>query len=164
MTFESSQLRRIMGCFATGVTVVTTCFDDGDYWAITANSITSVSLDPPLILVSVGKGSAMCACLAKGMCYAVNILTIDQEDVSRRFASRNPKDLDGLALDFSRTGAPILRDSLAYMDCKVVQTVPAGDHDILIGEVVAGSIKGGLPLLFYNGRSHSGSRLIQHQN
>lgn len=152
MTFDPAVQRRIMGRFATGVTVVTTRFGEGQYWAMTANSVTSVSLEPPLVLIAVAKHSSMCECIASGMCYAVNILTTEQEAISRKFASHGPKDFNGLVLKFAESGAPILADSLAYLDCKVAQIIPAGDHDIFIGQVLAGEIGEGQPLLFYNGR------------
>lgn len=119
---------------------------------MTANSLTSVSLNPPLILITVDKRSQMCEYITQGMCYAVNILTTNQEAVSRKFASRGPKDFDGLEITFAETGAPILTESLAYLDCQVVQIIAAGDHDIFIGQVVAGELGDGQPLVFYNGR------------
>ena len=153
MAFDTTLQRRIMGRFAGGVTVVTTRYGDGNQiWGMTANSFTSLSLDPPLVLVAVDRRNSMCEYMQRGQCFAVNMLTTEQEAISRQFATRGPKDFSGLALTAAETGAPILADALAYLDCRVTQTVPGGDHDIFIGEIVAGGINEGQPLLFYNGR------------
>ncbi|MBC7810778.1 MAG: flavin reductase family protein [Burkholderiales bacterium] len=162
MPCEPALQRRIMGRFSTGVTIVTTRYGAGDeeVWGMTANSFTSLSLEPPLILVTVDYRNAMYEYVQRGACFAVNILTTHQEAISRQFATRGPKDFSGIALATGETGAPILADALAYLDCRLVNTVPGGDHAIFIGEVVAGDINGGQPLLFYNGRytrlTHSG--------
>src|SRR5438128_1371661 len=106
MRFDSMVQRRIMSRFATGVTVVTTRWQD-QLWGMTANGILSLSLDPPLILVSIDRRNQMHASVSGGNCFAVNILTLEQEDVSRRFATRGPKDFESVALTTAGTGAPI---------------------------------------------------------
>jgi len=142
-----------MSHFASGVAVITTRYGDGDQiWGMTANSFTSLSLDPPLVLVAVDRRNSMVEYLQRGQCFAVNMLTTEQEAISRQFATRGPKDFSDLAMTAAETGAPILADALAYLDCRVTQVVPGGDHEIFIGEVVAGAIQQGQPLLFYNGR------------
>jgi flavin reductase (DIM6/NTAB) family NADH-FMN oxidoreductase RutF len=152
MTLDSTLQRRIMSRFATGVTLVTTRFDGDQIWGMTANSFTSLSLDPPLVLITVDQRNAMCGYIQRGQCFAVNILTTHQEAISRQFATRGPKDFSGLALTTAETGAPILRDALAYLDCRIEQAVRGGDHEIFIGKVVAGGSGEGQPLLFYHGR------------
>lgn len=142
--------RRIMGRFATGVTVVTTRWQD-KLWGMTANGILSLSLDPPLILVSIDRRNQMHACVTGGKCFAVNILTLDQQDVSQRFATRGYKDFESVALMTAETGAPVLKDALAFVDCRLVEILPGGDHDMFIGEIVAGDIGIGDPLVFYSG-------------
>lgn len=142
--------RRIMGRFATGVTVVTTRWQD-KLWGMTANGILSLSLDPPLILVSIDRRNQMHASVTEGKCFAVNILTLDQQDVSQRFAARGYKDFDSVALTTAETGAPVLKDALAFVDCRLVEILPGGDHDMFIGEIVAGDVGIGDPLLFYSG-------------
>ncbi len=151
MAFDSMQQRQIMGRFATGVTVVTTRYGE-DISGMTANAVMSLSLDPPLILVSVNKSSNIHGYLTQGKCFAVNVLTSEQEDISRRFAAPGPKDFLGLALTVAETGAPILADALAFVDCRLVEVVSGGDHDMFIGEPVAGDTQEGAPLIFYGGQ------------
>lgn len=151
MAFDPMLQRQIMGRFATGVTVVTTRYDD-QISGMTANAVMSLSLDPPLIVVSVDCNSNMHGHLKRGQCYAINVLKRDQEELSRRFAKPGPKDFSDLKLTVAETGAPIFIDALAYVDCRVVEVVRAGDHDMFIGEPVAGTTHEGKPLIFYSGQ------------
>jgi flavin reductase len=151
MTFDPQQQRRILGHFATGVTVVTTDGEAGSH-GMTANAFTSLSLDPPLILVAVDKRAAMLEFLHKNRCFAVNILRQDQEDLSRRFATPGPKDFSDLNITTRITGSPIFARATAYLDCRVYDILPGGDHEIFVGEIVAGDFEGGEPLLYYAGR------------
>ncbi len=139
-----------MGCFATGVTVVTTCFDDQPH-GMTANAVASLSLEPPLVLVAVDKRSQMHVSLTESKCFAVNVLTDAQEAISSQFAAPGPKDFSNLRLTVAETGAPILVDGLAFVDCRLTDILPGGDHDIFVGEVVAGDANEGRPLIFYSG-------------
>jgi flavin reductase (DIM6/NTAB) family NADH-FMN oxidoreductase RutF len=150
MPFDSRKQRKIMGQFATGVTVVTTGGEAGQH-GLTANAVASLSLHPPLVLVAVEKRAHSLDYLKKNRCFAVNILRLDQEDISRRFATPGPKDFSGLDLTRATTSAPILSDCVAYVDCRVVEILPGGDHDIFIGEIVAGEFHGGPPLLYFAG-------------
>ena len=151
MAFDPMLQRQIMGRFATGVTVVTTRYGE-QISGMTANAVMSLSLDPPLIVVSVDCKSNMHGHLTQGQCYAINVLRHDQEDLSRRFAQPGPKDFSDLKLAVAETGAPILADALAYVDCRVVKVAPAGDHDLFIGEPVGGETHDGQPLIFYSGQ------------
>jgi flavin reductase (DIM6/NTAB) family NADH-FMN oxidoreductase RutF len=151
MAFDSLTQRRIMGHFATGVTVVT-AYQNGDIYGMTANAVTSLSLHPPLILVAVDKSAAMHASLTESRCFAVNILTESQEHLSRRFAMRGPKEVNDLTWSKAASGAPILADALAWVDCRLYEVLPGGDHDIFIGEILAGDSRDGRPLLYYGGK------------
>jgi flavin reductase len=151
MAFDPAIQRKIMGQFATGVTVVTTGGKAGLH-GLTANAVASLSLDPPLVLVAVEKKSHSLEFLKANLCFAVNILRLDQEDVSRRFAKPGPKDFTGLSIQSNVTGAPILADCLAHVDCRVVEILPGGDHDIFVGEIVSGKLQGGQPLLYHAGK------------
>ena len=153
MTIDPALQRRILGRFATGITLVTTRYGEGDdqIWGMTANSFTSLSLDPALVLLTVDRRNSMCEYMAQGQCFAVNVLTTHQESISRRFAMRGLKDFSDIELVAAETGAPILVGALAYLDCRLVETLPGGDHDIFIGEIVAGGLHEGQPLLFDNG-------------
>ena len=151
MAFDPMLQRQIMGRFATGVTVVTTRYGE-QISGMTANAVMSLSLDPPLIVVSVDRQSNMHGHLTQGQCYAINVLKHDQEELSRRFAKPGPKDFSDLKLTVAETGAPIFADALAYVDCRVVEVAPAGDHDLFIGEPIAGETHDGEPLIFYSGQ------------
>ena len=150
MTFDSKKQRKIMGQFATGVTVVTTGGEAGLH-GLTANAIASLSLNPPLVLVAIDKGAHSLDYLKKNRCFAVNMLRVDQEEISRRFATPGPKDFAGIKIATATTAAPILSDCLAFVDCRVVDILPGGDHDIFVGEIVAGEYHGGEPLLYFAG-------------
>ncbi len=150
MGFDSAEQRKIMGQFATGVTVVTTGGEAGAH-GLTANAIASLSLDPPLVLVAVDKQATTLDFLRKNRCFAINILRHDQEAISRRFAKTGPKDFSDLGTKTVKTTAPVLADCLAYVDCQVVDVLPGGDHEIFIGEIVAGECQGGQPLLYHSG-------------
>jgi flavin reductase (DIM6/NTAB) family NADH-FMN oxidoreductase RutF len=150
MAFDSKKQRKIMGRFATGVTVVTTGGKAGKH-GLTANAVASLSLDPPLVLVAVDKRSATLEYLRQNRCFAINILRIDQEDISRQFATTGPKDFSELNTKTAATGAPILADCLAYLDCRVVDVFPGGDHEIFVGEIAVGEYHGGEPLLYFAG-------------
>ena len=139
-----------MGRFATGVAIVTT-EHKGVLQGMTANSLTSLSLDPPLVLVAVSKRNFMCESLVDTGCFAINLLTSAQQPLSDQFARPGPKDFSNLSLITDETGAPIFADAMAYVDCRLVETVPGGDHDIFIGECVAGAVTGGEPLVFFSG-------------
>jgi flavin reductase (DIM6/NTAB) family NADH-FMN oxidoreductase RutF len=151
MPFDSQKQRKIMGHFATGVTVVTTDGEAGSH-GLTANAVASLSLDPPLVLVAVDKRAATLEYLVKNRCFAVNILRLDQKDLSRRFATTGPKDFSDLKITTAVTGSPVLVDGLAFLDCRVHDILPGGDHDIFVGEIVAGEYQGGEPLLYFSGR------------
>jgi flavin reductase len=150
MSFDSKKQRKILGHFATGVTVVTTGGIAGLH-GMTANAVASLSLDPPLVLVAVDKRALTLEHLKKNRCFAVNILRLDQEEISRRFAMPGPKDFSDLNTIGGATASPILSDCLAYLDCKVVDILPGGDHEIFIGEILAGEHHGGEPLLYFAG-------------
>jgi flavin reductase len=150
MTFDSKKQRKIMGQFATGVSVVTTGGAAGLH-GLTANAVASLSLKPPLVLVGIDKGAHSLDYLKKNRCFAVNILRLDQEEISRRFATPGPKDFTGIEIATATTAAPILRDCLAFVDCRVVEILPGGDHEIFVGEIVAGEYHGGDPLLYFAG-------------
>ena len=150
MTFDTQLQRQIMGRFATGVTVVTTCVGE-QYSGMTANAVMSLSLDPPLVVVAVDKNASMHGALQAGQCFVINILRREHEELSNRFAQPGPKDFSDLTTKKAETGAPILVDALAYLDCRLVEVAAAGDHDMFIGECMAGESGEGAPLIYYAG-------------
>jgi flavin reductase (DIM6/NTAB) family NADH-FMN oxidoreductase RutF len=151
MPFDSELQRRIMGNFATGVTVVTTCVGN-ELFGMTANAVTSLSLDPPLVLVCVDKKAGIMGPLRDSRVFAMNILSADQQEISRRFAKSGPKDFSDLRFTTAVSGSPILTEAIAYVDCRVVEVIPGGDHEIFIGEILTGDMRGGKPLLFFCGK------------
>ncbi|AMV37781.1 flavin reductase family protein [Planctomyces sp. SH-PL62] len=152
MAIDALIQRKVMGRFATGVTVVTTGGSMGLH-GLTANAVTSLSLDPPLILVAVDRRAHSLEFIKANRCFAVNILRVDQEEISRRFARPGPKDFLGLDLTTDATDAPIIAGGLAYLDCRLYDVLPGGDHEIFVGEVVGGSVQEeeGDPLLYFAG-------------
>lgn len=154
MSFDHKEFRRALGQFATGVTVVT-LWDDGKVHGMTANSFTSVSLDPPLILVNIGRQNRTHDLVAKVGRFAVNILSEDHENISRHFATAGQKDLpEGVRFHGEGTGSPVMEQSLAWLDCSVWKIYDGGDHSIVVGKVEKLNIAGGRPLLFFQGAYH----------
>ena len=149
MPLSSDQLRKILGHFATGVTVVTTRLASGQPWGFTVNAFTSVSLSPPLILVCVGHGGESFQVMSEAEYFAVNFLAEDQEELSRVFASRSQDRFERVPHGDSTHGAPLLHGCLGFLECRKTASHAHGDHTILIGEVLAGEARGGSPLLFY---------------
>ncbi len=154
MVVEPDTFKRVMRQHAGAVNIVTMCVD-GDCHGLTVMDFCSVSLDPPLILVSIGNDLRSQALLEQGCCFAVNFLHGDQAPLSDRFAGRVPGVIDrlaGVATRTATTGAPILSDCLAWLDCRVVSALPAGDHTLYVAQVEAADTAGtGEPLLYYNG-------------
>ena len=129
-------LRNALGCFGTGVTVVTTFNSGGEPIGLTANSFTSISLDPPLILFSLANQSASMEAFNTSGRFAVNVLHIGQQPIANRFASRIPAKFEGVDWKIhSEGGSPILPGSLASFDCRTYAIHDGGDHKIFIGEV-----------------------------
>jgi flavin reductase (DIM6/NTAB) family NADH-FMN oxidoreductase RutF len=154
---DALEYRRVVGRFATGVTVVTTVLD-GQHHALTANSFTSVSLEPFLVLFCPEKLARIHdAVLASGI-FAVSVLAQGQEAVSRRFAVRGrplAEQFDGIAHSVGPcTGAVLIDGSLATLECRTTSTADAGDHTVVIGEVLGLGVPHptGAPLLYYEGR------------
>jgi flavin reductase (DIM6/NTAB) family NADH-FMN oxidoreductase RutF len=154
---DALEYRRVVGRFATGVTVVTTVLD-GEHYAMTCNSFTSVSLEPVLVLFCAEKVARFHDVVLTSGFWAVSVLAQGQEDVSRHFAVRG-RSLEG---QFDRlphthgslTGAAVLDGALAALECRTVSTTDAGDHTVVIGEVLGLGVPDptGDPLLYYEGR------------
>lgn len=152
-TVDEADLRRVLGRFATGVTVVTARDADGRPCAITVNAFTSVSLDPPLILYCLGKFAFNFDVFADAEAFAVNILSADQQALSDRFARRAKDDLGDLALRRLATGSPVLAECLAALDCETEARHDAGDHLIIVGRVRAlDPPRGAEPLVYFGSR------------
>lgn len=155
MPIDANELRRVMGHFATGVTVVTSKIE-GRPCAMTANSVASVSLDPPLVLFCGDGDSETLRGVLQSKFFAISILSEHGERISRTFATRGPMDFQGIGFRTELTGAPVLDDALAWVDCTVHAQFDAGDHVIVVGVIErADALDEGKPLLFYRGGYHS---------
>ena len=148
---EPPQFRQLLGRFATGVTVLTTRGPHGQPIGMTASSVASVSLDPPLLLVSVSREHDMHPALEAAQYFALNVLSADQEAVSRRFAGERPDRFSGIGYRESKHGVPILDGVLASIECEKHSTVPGGDHTVFFGLVIGGAVAERRPLLYYRG-------------
>ena len=146
-------LRDALGCFATGVTVVTCLNDAGEPAGITVNSFTSVSLDPPLLLVCLYKEAASAQALISASNFAINVLQTQQQPASITFSTRVEDRFGCTPWSTGEAGAPILRDSLGVFECENYAVYDGGDHHILVGRVVKASFDASLdPLLYFRGR------------
>lgn len=153
MDVSQADFRAVMGRFATGVTIVTTC--DGEHrLGITVNAFSSVSLDPPLILVCIETTSYLHQVMLRNGYFAVNILREDQQELSRCFAGHSEarRNFCDAPSHTAVTGAPVLDQSLGWIDCRIVDVFPGGDHSIVVGHVEALGASEGRPLLYHRGK------------
>lgn len=148
---DADLFRAVLGRFASGITVITTTDGNGTPHGMTVSAFSSLSLDPPLILVCVGNDATMAPVLAAKDSFVVNVLSATQEAVSRRFAGKVDDRFAGVGYHDGKLGDPVLEDVLAYMQCRIVARHPAGDHVIVVGEVVDAAAFEGKPLLYYRG-------------
>ena len=155
MAVDAALFRQLLGRFATGVSIVTARGADGRPVGMTASSLASVSLEPPLLLVAVDKANDMHDVLRAAPHFAVNILASDQESLSRRFAEVDPNRFAGVGYREGRNGAPLLANALAHIECAMHAAVPGGDHTVFLGLVTGGDVTEKRPLVYY--RSGYGS-------
>lgn len=148
---DAPALRRALGRFTTGVTVITTAGPDGRPLGFTANSFNSVSLDPPLILWSLARSSQRLGAYRGASHYAVNILSAEQGGLARVFASPAEDRFDGVAWHPGLGGAPVLDGALAVFECAHEAVYPAGDHELFIGRVMHARERQGRPLTYFGG-------------
>lgn len=155
MPVDPLEFRSIIGHFATGVSVITSAAGD-ELQGMTANAVTSLSLDPVMVLIAVDKTTHTHGVLERGGVFTVNILGEHQEEVARIFAKRGEPEIGSLrGVPFVRghTGCPILEDCLAFIECRIADVRDGGDHTIFLGEVVREGIVNDVPpLLFYRGQ------------
>lgn len=151
---DGGLFRRVCGRFATGITVVTTTTPDGLPHGLTVNSFSSVSLEPPLVLVSIDSRNLALPWLLNGNPFAINILAASGREISRRFSAPVDDRFEGISWVAGLTGAPILPDTLGHFECVLEKSVVAGDHTILIAEVkhlrLTEAVGRGEPLVFFD--------------
>jgi flavin reductase (DIM6/NTAB) family NADH-FMN oxidoreductase RutF/DNA-binding IclR family transcriptional regulator len=150
--FDGKELRRVLGAFVTGVTVVTTIDAEGRQWGLTANSFSSVSLDPPLVLWSQSARAPSHPAFAGAGRFAINILAEDQVELSNRFATSGIDKFSGVEIDAGEGGVPLLRGCSAWLECTVESKIPGGDHVIFVGEVRGFRRNARRPLVFGGGQ------------
>jgi len=150
MTIDTREFRRAMGLFATGVTVITAQIGD-EVHGMTANAVTSVSLDPLLVLVCIDRRARMASYIVEAGQFGINVLNAEQEHLSRHFAGRpNPE----LQIEFDDlNGVPVLPESLTNLACDVERVIDGGDHLVVFGRVIGMQtvLEPGEPLLYYAG-------------
>jgi flavin reductase len=156
MSATQQEFRRAMGCFATGVTVITVANDD-KVEGMTANAFASVSLDPLLVLVCVDHKARTHAHLHSRKRFGINVLSEHQRKISEHYAlvDRDPARAEpeaGAHFDHTQHGTPVLRGALAYLECRLQSTQDAGDHTIFIAEVEDVVVHEGRPLLYFQSR------------
>lgn len=150
--FDSAKYRQVLGHFPTGVTVITAAPDDGPV-GLAVGSFSSVSLDPPLVAFFPSRASSSWPRIEATGSFCVNILGVDQEDVCRRFASKDADKFEGLGWRPAGSGSPLLDGVLAWIDCDIEATTEAGDHFYVLGrvrELEVGTADAG-PLVFFRG-------------
>jgi flavin reductase (DIM6/NTAB) family NADH-FMN oxidoreductase RutF len=148
---DASQFRQLLGRFATGVTILTVAAPEGHPLGMTANSLASVSLHPPLISVCVDREAEMHDVILKAPEFVVNVLAGPQEALARRFSDKHEDRFDGIGYHLSPEGLILLDGVLAHLVCERDATYAGGDHTIVLGRVVGGATGDGRPLLYYRG-------------
>lgn len=150
--FSPNELRRAFGRFPTGVTVVTTRTADGGNVGFTANSFTSVSMDPPLVLVCLDYRATLHEAFCNACGFVINVLSSEQQHTALQFASRIPDRFEGVAWRPGESGLPVLENSCAHFECALEDIYRAGDHSIFLGRVNAFSDRDTQPLGFHSGK------------
>jgi flavin reductase (DIM6/NTAB) family NADH-FMN oxidoreductase RutF len=153
MPIDDARFRQAMGHFASGVTVVTTALG-GELYGMTVSSFSSLSLNPPLVLICIDKSVPCHDMIKDAGCFVVNILEKRQEHLSRRFATTTNDKFKGVAWHSGNLGLPVLANTLAVIECRLRDTLDGGDHAIFIGEVVDAEVREGAPLLYYRRGYH----------
>ena len=154
MAIDLQELRRIMGHFASGVTVITTTDKAGAPYGLTANAFTSLSLTPPLVLICIDKTVQCYPHFNESKLFAVNMLGEEQEELSRRFATKGIEKFNGIPWRKGESGLALLDGAICHIECRVVHAYNGGDHTIYVGEILSASASGDRPLIFFKGKYH----------
>jgi flavin reductase (DIM6/NTAB) family NADH-FMN oxidoreductase RutF len=143
--------REVIGHFASGVTVITTNLD-GVLHGTTASAVSSLSLEPPMLLIAMNRSSVTGQAVLRSGAFAVNILGEGADELARRFASKGDDKFDGVAVEIGDHGQPLLVDALAQLVCRVTQQVEAATHVVFFAEVHEATARPGAPLAYYRGK------------
>jgi len=149
---DGKEFRNVMGRFATGVTILTTRGADGTPYGLTANAIASISLDPPLVMISIDKRAESFPHFLASKAFVVNVLAAGQEALSNAFAKSGGDKFAGLTYETNDDGVPVLPGTLATIECRVFASHEAGDHVIHLGEVDRTRVADVPPLLYFQGK------------
>jgi flavin reductase (DIM6/NTAB) family NADH-FMN oxidoreductase RutF len=152
---SSEVFRRACGRFPTGVTIASVIDHQGAPHGLTVSSFTSVSLEPPLVLVALAHSASVMDAFGGARFFAVNILAASQRALSERFALKGHDRFDGLAWHAGETGVPLLQGTLAEIECSIQQRFTAGDHELIVGEMERAAVHDGEPLIYFRGRYHT---------
>lgn len=154
MTVTPEELKDVMRRFATGVTVVTS-LKDGEPRGVTVSAFASVSLDPPSVLICINREARSYLFISTSKVFCVNVLSAGQTELAQRFSGKlRENQFEGVDYFIDRTGAPVLRGSLAHLDCEVTGEHQVGSHSIFIGKVLATATAEGSPLGYFGGEFH----------
>ncbi len=148
----SEEFRKACGRFATGVTIATAIDDTGVPHGLTVSSFTSVSLEPPLVLICLGHRVTVIDVFRKAKYFGINVLGADQQELSDRFARKGQDRFGGLTWEAGKTGVPLLPGALAQIECQAHERFTSGDHDILVGEMVGATVADGDSLIYFASR------------
>jgi 3-hydroxy-9,10-secoandrosta-1,3,5(10)-triene-9,17-dione monooxygenase reductase component len=151
-TIDLDELRSALGCFATGVAVVTTVGDEGAPVGLTISSFNSVSLTPPLVLWSLANSAPSIGAFRTHGDFAINILAVDQLEICQQFARPSENKFDGVEYATGYSDVPLIAGAAAQLECRAYATYPGGDHEIHLGEVVGINTTERPPLVFHRGR------------
>lgn len=151
---DTASFKHAMRHVPTGVTVVTS-LRDGEPRGITVNAFSSVSAEPPALLICINREARSYLYISTSRIFCVNVLAGDQRELAEHFSGKvRERQFDGVAYDVDVTGAPVLRDTIAHFDCEVVEEHHVGSHSIFIGAVRASRARTGSPLGYFNGGFH----------
>ncbi|MDO8188982.1 flavin reductase family protein [Conexibacter sp. JD483] len=148
---EPSAFRDVIGHFASGVTVITTALD-GALHGTTASAVSSLSLEPPMLLIAMNRSSATGQAVLRSGAFAVNILGEGDDELARRFAAKGDDKFDGVGVEIGDHGQPLLVDALAQLVCRVTQQVEAATHVVFFAAVHEATARPGAPLAYYRGK------------
>ena len=148
---QPNDLRAFAGHFPTGIAVITVRDSQGKCFGITMNSVTTLSLTPPLVLICLDNRSNTLTALADSDHFCLHYLAAHQEDISNLFASKNEDKFSTINYSISDLGCAVIDDVMAYGECQVMNRYPGGDHTIIIGQIQTATVQGGEPLVYYRG-------------
>lgn len=149
---SSDEFRRACGRFATGVTIASVVDDNGTAHGLTVSSFTSVSLEPPLLLICLGHEVTMIEAFRRASHFGISVLREQDRELSTRFATKGHERFNGIGWHRGTTGVPLIDCALAAFECSVHQRFTSGDHDILVGRVVEARVEDGPPLIYFASR------------